>query len=112
VHTFWHTRWSPDSPKHPHELVIDFGKVLKIKGIRYHGREWNSNGRVAEYEVYMGNDGVKWGLPYAKGKFENKSAAQAALFDAPVEGRFLRFVALSEVEGKPYASVAELDVIR
>jgi len=112
VHTFWHTQWEPESPKHPHELVIDFGKVLTVKGIRYHGREWNSNGRVAEYEVYMSTDGVKWGLPHAKGKFQNKSSAQAALFDAPVEGRYLKFVALSEVEGKPYTSVAELDVIR
>jgi len=67
---------------------------------------------VADYEVYMSMDGVKWGVPHAKGRFENKSSPQTALFDFPVEGRYLKFVALSEVEGRAYASVAELDIIR
>ncbi len=28
--TFWHSRWSPDTPTHPHELVIDFGEQLNV----------------------------------------------------------------------------------
>jgi beta-galactosidase len=111
--TLWHTAWGDDAPKHPHEIVIDLGGEVEIRGIRYFGRsDWNSNGRVADYEVYFSPRDGDWGAPAAKGRFENRGGAQDAPFASPRKGRFVRFVALSEVEGKPYASVAEIEVIR
>jgi len=51
------------------------------------------------------------GQPALKGVFENRPAAQTVLLPRPVPARYLRFVAKSEVAGRPLAAVAELDVI-
>ena len=111
-HSFWHSRWSPDAPAHPHELVVDLGKTVEFNGVRYTARHWNENGRIADYEVYVSADGKAWGTPVAKGRFENRDGRQDVRFAAPARARWLKLVALSEVNGKPYASVAELDLIQ
>ncbi|MEK7765369.1 MAG: discoidin domain-containing protein, partial [bacterium] len=107
--TFWHTRWSPDAPAHPHELVIDMGKTATLRGVRYRGREWNANGRVAEYRIHVSATPDTPGEAVATGRLGNHSEPQDIRFDRPATGRYLTFVALSEVDGKPYTSIAELE---
>jgi hypothetical protein len=46
----------------------------------------------------------------AKGSWQNSGNEQTARLDKPATGRHLKFVALSEVEGQKFASLAELDV--
>jgi hypothetical protein len=91
---------------------VDLGRPVEFRGIRYTGRTWNDNGRIADYEVYVSADGKDWGSPVAKGRFENRDGRQDLAFAAPAKARWLKLVALSEVNGKPYASVAELDLIQ
>ena len=47
----------------------------------------------------------------AGGTFPNTMTEQEVLFGTVVTGRFIRLVALSEVNGKPIASVAELNML-
>lgn len=109
--TFWHSRWSKDAPSYPHWLAVDFGQTLKVGGIVVQQRQdGNSNGRVKGFEVYVSADGKQWGDPVAKGELKNKTGEQAVAFKAPATGRHLKFVALSEVAGQTFASLAELDV--
>jgi len=110
--SMWHTSWSPEAPVHPHHLVVDFVRSLAFTGIRYTGRRWNQNGRIADYEVFVSEDGKSWGEPVARGRFENRDGGQDVRFASPVTARFLKLVALSEVNGKPYASVAGLELIQ
>ncbi|MES2374463.1 MAG: beta-galactosidase [Bacteroidota bacterium] len=51
--SFWHTQWQGNSPKHPHQLVIDIGSVKKISGIKYLSRQDNRNGRIKDYRLYF-----------------------------------------------------------
>ncbi len=108
--TFWHTRWNPDVPKPPHHIVIDFRDTLNIAAVRYLPRQEQANGRVKDYEIYFSNDGKKWGTPATKGQFTKSTDWQIGSLPQPVKARYMKFVALSEMTGQPFASVAELDV--
>ena len=55
--------------------------------------------------------GRSWGSPAARGAFPDDAQQQEILFKTPQTGRFVRLVALTEVSGHPFTSVAELDVI-
>ena len=58
----------------------------------------------------MSIDGVNWGNAVASGTFPNTSAEQTVSF-AIASARFVRLRALSEVNGNPVTSVAELNVL-
>jgi len=109
--TFWHSRWSKDATAHPHWLAVDFGKSLTISSVTALPRQGsNGNGRVKDYEIYVSADGKEWGAPVAKGTWKNSGSEQTAKLRTPAKGRYLKLVALSEVEGQKFASIAELDV--
>jgi hypothetical protein len=62
--------------------------------------------------VYTSADGKNWGEPVAKGAFKPNAELQAVKFVKPVEAQYLRFEAVSSFDpSRPYASLAELDVI-
>jgi beta-galactosidase len=109
--SYWHSRWSDEQTKNPHELVIDFGEHRSLQGIFYCGRTENSNGRVNAYKVYFSEDGKQWGEPALSGKFQNNDADQQAKLEKPRTARYMKFVVESEVNNHPFASIAELDII-
>lgn len=118
--TFWHSAYSASEPHHPHFLLLDLGKSVELSGIRYRGRPSNPNGRVAKFAVYLSDDpklgdekeGRLGGMPNFEGDFKNNEEPQVAWFGKKAKGRYLRFVPLSEVNGKPWASAAELTPLR
>ncbi|MBC7773261.1 MAG: alpha-L-fucosidase [Pyrinomonadaceae bacterium] len=112
--TIWHTRYMPDTPKQPHEVVIDLGESLTLKGFTYLPRQNGPNGTILKYEVSLSSDGKNWGKPVAAGEFpniKNNPMLQRIPFSEPTPARYLKFVALSEINGQPWASAAELGVI-
>jgi beta-galactosidase len=109
--TIWHTPWEGEVLDFPHEIQVDLGKPVTITGFRYLPRQDMTNGRVAEFELYISGTGADWGSPVAKGTFKNDSHSETVRFARAHVGQFLRFVALKEVNGKQFVSVAELDII-
>ncbi|MGW8227266.1 MAG: discoidin domain-containing protein, partial [Gammaproteobacteria bacterium] len=113
--TMWHTQWQGASPGYPHELQVDLGAFYEVDGFRYlprkdNGNTWDQNGRIAGYEFYVSADGVSWGAPVASGVFANDGTEKEVPF-APETVRYVRLVGLSEVNGNPWASMAELNVL-
>jgi len=109
--TWWHTDFQGKTPTHPHELVIDLGGEHTVRGFRYLARQdggWN--GAIKDCEFYVSDDPKAFGTPAAKATFGKVKAAQEAKCE-PVKGRYVLLRALSEVDGGPWASVAELGVI-
>ena len=109
--THWHTSFSPEVDKHPHELVIDLGKELQISGVRYLARQdggWN--GAVAEFEVFVSNSSEESGERVSKTRFKKLKTAQENNWQ-PKSGRYLLIRILSEVNGGPWASISELGII-
>jgi F5/8 type C domain/beta-N-acetylglucosaminidase len=107
--TIWHTAWSSGNPPHPHEIQLDLGSQRDVCGLRYLPRQTGSNGRVADYEIYLSDDGENWGEPVATGTFSDDSDEQWAPLPE-TSARYVRFVALNEVNGNPWASAAEISV--
>lgn len=108
--TFWHTAYSGGEPKPPHEIVIDLGSLVTLSGFEYLPRQSGSNGRVGQWKLFFSHDGKDW-AEKANGTFANSDKCQQFSWSKPVVARFARFVALTEVQGRPWTSVAELDFL-
>ncbi len=109
--TFWHTQYTGSAPAHPHEIQIDLGATYGLDGFQYVARQDNNtHGMVANYQFYVSTDKTNWGTAVASGVFNADASAQRVMFTRKT-GRYVRFVALSEVGGNPYTSVAELRMV-
>jgi len=108
--TIWHTCWSTGDDPYPHEIRIDLGDRYRVSKFTYLTRQDGENGRINDYELYVSNDTSEWGSPVKTGQFVNTSAPQSVVPDSIKSGRYLRLVALSEVNGNPWASAAEFSV--
>jgi beta-galactosidase len=71
----------------------------------------SNNGHVKNYELYLSDDGQNWGAPAAQGRIAKDAEEKTIQLAQPRKARYLKFVALSEQEGNPFASVAELEVV-
>jgi hypothetical protein len=108
--TFWHTEWQAAQPPPPHEIVIDLGARYSLTSMRYTPRnDGNQNGMVKDYEFYVSDSTTAWGGAVKTGTFGSSTTPTTVTF-AAAAGRYIRFRALSEINGKPYTSAAELDV--
>lgn len=112
--THWHSRWSPNSPPPPHHLSIDLGRAIDLRGFVYQPRASGDNGTVLDYRFEGSVDGKVW-QQLAAGSFANIAAnpvPQVVRFQVPMAAaRFVRFTALREVQGRAWASCAELSVL-
>ncbi|MGJ8652424.1 MAG: beta-galactosidase [Opitutaceae bacterium] len=52
--TFWHTQYKGKdaNKKHPHQVVIDLGKVQEFKSLRYLPRNGANPGKIKDYKIY------------------------------------------------------------
>ncbi len=111
VNTIWHTRYSEPAGQFPHEIVVDMIETYKVKEFMYQGRLDGSNGRIKAYEIYFSNDPNKFDTrPHATGEFIDTSNPQVATIASQPEARYFKLVAKSAVDGKAWASAAELGV--
>jgi hypothetical protein len=108
--TFWHSQWKDSVPKHPHEIHIDMGKSYELVGFKYLPRQGSTHGRIKKYEFYISNSSTAWGTAIKIGEFDSTDIEKVVAFPA-VAGRYIRMVALSEINAQAYASLAELSVL-
>ncbi|MEM7124988.1 MAG: discoidin domain-containing protein [Chloroflexota bacterium] len=74
---YWHTYWTPlqDSGPHPHHIVIDMLRKVKVASIVYVPRQEIETGRVSGYEFLAGSSPGTW-TRVASGTFQNTTADQ------------------------------------
>ncbi len=109
--TIWHTRWSTGDDPYPHEIQIDLGRKFKVSKFTYLPRQDGENGNIKTYRLYITEDTLNWGTPVKTGTWENSSAPKTVILDTAKVGRYFRLVALSEVNGNPWASAAEFSLV-
>jgi hypothetical protein len=66
-------------------------------------------GVVKDHEFYVSDSMSDWGTAVEAGAFGAGTQSTTVTFSAKA-GRHVRFRALSEISGKPYTSVAEINV--
>ncbi len=109
--TYWHTKWGDDSPGFPHEIILELHPPSTIKGFTYLPRQDESDhGDIRNFEFYVSDDGENFGAPVKKGAFKVGKEEKVETF-ASVKCRFIKLKAISEVNGLPWASAAEIGVI-
>jgi len=111
--TFWHSRWEPKEAPYPHFITVDAGELTQIGGITLQGRtDGNTNGNVHKYRIFVSKDGQAWGGAVAEGELgKTQTTEQRVEFGRMVEGRYVKFEALSEVQNRPFAAIAEIGVL-
>lgn len=106
--TIWHTKYSQvPVPSHPHEIIIDVGKVRSLCGIDVMRRVVGENGTTKRYQIAIAEQD-NWRV-VAEGTVENIEDDIITSWPA-VEGRMIRFIALEAFNDDPWTSVSEIDV--
>lgn len=110
--TFWELNQA--DPDLPHEVIIDLGKRYALSGFTYLPRQTRYiDGTVVQYELYVSKNGKRWGKPVVAGEFDNiknSPILQRVAFDSE-KGRYIKFRALSEINGAQRSAIAEIGVI-
>ena len=111
--TMWHTAWKEPVPNFPHELRVELSAPVKFSGLTCLPRQdKNPSGWIKDYAVYVSADGKQWGQPIAEGRFSQDATLKTIRFAQPQETRFFKLLAVSGFDfAKPYASLAELDIV-
>ncbi|KAM0546623.1 hypothetical protein ACHAPJ_010761 [Fusarium lateritium] len=109
--TFWHTEYiATNSPKPPHTITVDMGSIKNINSISVLPRQDGSpNGFISGHKVSLSTDGKNWGSPVAFGVWHGDSSVKVSNFETK-PARYVRLVAISNVNGNPWTSIAELNV--
>jgi hypothetical protein len=109
--TIWHTQFLTRLTLPPHEIQIDLGSSATLNGFVYVPRQDGSpNGWIGQYEFYVSTDGANWGSPVSTGTFPNDATNKQVGFTSTT-GQYVRLRALSEVNGYPWTSMAELQLL-
>jgi len=106
--TIWRTQLNDVG--RPHDIQINLGSAFRIDAFRYlPPGSVGADARILDYHIYISRDGVDWGFPVAVGKFVNSGSEQRVTFP-PKTGQFVRLVALTTVNGNPWAAMAEVNL--
>jgi len=109
-HTIWHTEWSQNTTKHPHEVVIDLGNEFTLAGIKLLPRQDGGiNGSIKDFELFISVNGGDWST-IKKGTLEHATKLNLVRFDKEINGRYLKLIAYSAFSG-PWTSLAEFDIM-
>lgn len=110
-----HSLYLTDSVKaagYPHEMVVDLGETLSLKGFTY--MPPTERGIIYGYEFYTSTDGKNWGSPAASGQFaniKNSPILQTVPFKAR-NARYIRFVGVAPADAQhTQAAIAELGIV-
>jgi len=116
----WRTEWISQAGKDAW-FIVDLGRSRTLYGFVYIPRAARAEGRVVDYELHVSESAGRWGTPVMKSKFkkqpkaawwpDKKEVFETIFFEAPVRGRYVRFKPLSEVGGRNFMSVGELQMI-
>jgi hypothetical protein len=94
-------------------LQLELTSPLELRGLTLLPRQdGNPNGTIKDFEVCVSQDGVNWERPVAQGTFPPGGAERQVLFDHPTGARFVRLVARSGHAAGPWASLAEIGILR
>ncbi|MCD6347682.1 MAG: discoidin domain-containing protein [Bacteroidales bacterium] len=109
--TIWHTSWSSGTKDYPHEFQVDMVERYSVHKLIYLPRQSGVNGRIKDWELYVGDDYRDYGDPVATGSWANSSAPKTVILSETKSGEYWKLVALSEVNGGPWASAAEFSIV-
>ncbi|MEM9339497.1 MAG: discoidin domain-containing protein [Bacteroidota bacterium] len=114
LNTFWYCDDAHLATTFPYEVEIDLGAEYWVTEFRYLARQdfpTMYDGAIKDFKLYLSEDGDDWGVPIYEGALVKTKDKQIIAFEyESVKGRYLKLVALSEVNGMSDVSGAEIDL--
>lgn len=111
TNSFWHTKYNPTTDNLPHTLTIDMKTARYCNGLSYQPRQdGNQNGNIGQHKIYCSLDGNNFGDPLVIGTYRNDAQTKTSVFAAS-NCRYIRLTAQTEVNGKPWSSAAEINIL-
>ncbi|SNR82749.1 F5/8 type C domain-containing protein, partial [Maribacter sedimenticola] len=108
--TIWHTKWSGGNDPQPHEIRLDLGTSSIVDGLSYLPRQDGGiNGTIGRYEIYVSGNTSDWGDAVSSGTWANNTNLKTVGFTGK-QGRYVRLVSFSDVNGNAWTSAAEISV--
>ncbi|QJQ06637.1 discoidin domain-containing protein [Undibacterium piscinae] len=105
--------WTSADSAFPHYLTVDLGGVRQVNGLSYLPKqEARSNiyeGNIANYQVLVSLDAINWSL-MGQGSWA-KTISMSSVNFSTVNARYVKLLALSEVNGGRVVSAAEVRVL-
>jgi VCBS repeat-containing protein len=110
LETFWHSEWSSyEGTTFPYTIDVDLAGIYDVNAFGYTPRGNGKGGIIADYEILVSLDGVKF-TKVSTGTWSDTEDAKEVTFSAQ-QARWVRLVALSTASGNlDIASAAEFAV--
>ena len=111
--TIWHSEQisAENANPLPHHIVLDLGTEHMLAGFVQTARANLHNGAIKGFRAAVSPDNQEWN-EVASGEFDYRAGTAATVvFASPAKARYFRLTATSEVQGRPFTSVAELDLL-
>lgn len=105
--------WESENRNALEEIIIDFGTEIEFSEITYLPmQERYIKGFISNYECYLSNNPNNFGKPIVSGEFSNiaNNPIEQVIKFTKRKGRYLKFKAVSFIEGHQSAGIAELGV--
>ncbi|MBC8328975.1 MAG: discoidin domain-containing protein [Planctomycetes bacterium] len=110
--TLWHTPWTGQPPDFPHEVVLDLGREVLLRGLRFHQRgDGPRGGKLSRLRVAFALQPGVWLAGEVEIELDEAAGAQDRLLDVEVGARYLRLTALGSHEGEAWGSLGECEIL-
>src|SRR5690606_34037542 len=106
--TYWHTA-EENVDNFPHQVTIDLGKLMTIKGFFYTPVQHSdaNSGTIYQYSFLVSEDGDTWEKVIEQGTFaniKNNPVQQRVSFNQSYRVRFIQLVSHTSVNGDEMAT--------
>lgn len=109
------TFWTSERSKGTKQITVDMGAEYDITGFSYLPRQTEDiSGTVYNYKFYVSKDNITWEEATCPGEFSNimhNPVAQFVKFGKTLRGRYFRFEALTEIEGRDFITIGDLGIL-
>ena len=103
-----HTAWKGKITPYPHNYYITFTEVASFNEIKFSFM----NDAFADYEIYTSADGVEYELLTEGTNTKTGTISFSVLFDTSVTTKYIKLVVKSQVAGKAFYNLREIEFLQ
>ena len=103
-----HTAWKGQITAYPHNYYISFAEQASFNEIKFSFL----NDAFADYEIYTSEDGVDYTLLTEGTNTKTGTTSFSVLFDTSVTTKYIKLVVKSQVAGKAFYNLREIEFLQ
>jgi hypothetical protein len=108
--TYWKSIGGDQHTPFPHFVATKFGSKQTFSTIKYISAPKEILGRISEYNIYVSDDGVNWGVPVKSGILPNTDELVKIGLGRKFTTRYIKIEALKTHGDVPVVAISEIDI--